>query len=177
MRTSRVITVGLAAGFLSGMFGVGGGIIIVPGLMWVAAMEQRRAHGSSLAAVLPIALFGLTAYVANDHVDVGAALALIAGSLGGTLLGTAWLARAPKRTLSPGFAMVFVVSAARLLFEIDVSGEHAFTVASSAVLVATGFVAGVLAGLLGIGGGVVLACWSFGLLEGPAGGVVCLAVV
>jgi uncharacterized membrane protein YfcA len=156
VRIGRVIFVGLAAGLLSGMFGVGGGILIVPGLMWVASMEQRLAHGTSLAAVLPIASFGLITYVANGHVNVGAALALIAGSLGGTLLGTAWLSRAPKRTLSLGFAAVLVVSAVRLLFEIDASREHALTVASGAALVTTGFVAGVLAGLLGIGGGVVM---------------------
>lgn len=138
------------------MFGVGGGILIVPGLMWVATMEQRRAHGTSLAAVLPIALFSLVTYVANDHVNVGAAAALVAGSLIGTVLGTAWLARAPKRTLSLGFSAVLVVSAVRLMFEIDVSREHALTIGSAVALVVTGFVAGVLAGLLGIGGGVVM---------------------
>ena len=78
---SRLIAVGLTAGLLSGMFGVGGGILIVPGLMWVASMEQRRAHGTSLAAVLPIALFGLTTYVANDHVNVGAAIARTASKV------------------------------------------------------------------------------------------------
>ncbi|MFM8266345.1 MAG: sulfite exporter TauE/SafE family protein [Acidimicrobiia bacterium] len=156
MRVGRVIAVGLAAGLLSGMFGVGGGILIVPGLIWVATMEQRRAHGTSLAAVLPIAVFGLVTYVANDHVNVGAAVALIAGSLIGTLLGTAWLARAPKRVLSLTFAALLAVSAARLMFEIDGSREHALTVGSAIALAVTGFVAGVLAGLLGIGGGVVM---------------------
>ncbi len=156
VRTERVVAVGLAAGLLSGMFGVGGGILIVPGLMWVATMEQRRAHGTSLAAVLPIAMFGLITYVTNDNVNVGAAVALTVGSLGGTLLGTAWLARAPKRLLSFTFAALLGVSAARLLFEISSTQEHALTAGSALVLVATGFVAGVLAGLLGIGGGVVM---------------------
>ncbi|MFZ9817581.1 MAG: TSUP family transporter, partial [Ilumatobacteraceae bacterium] len=62
MRVGRVIAVGIAAGLLSGVFGVGGGILIVPGLMWVASMEQRRARGTSLAAVLPIAVFGVVTY-------------------------------------------------------------------------------------------------------------------
>ena len=156
VRASRLIAVGLTAGLLSGMFGVGGGILIVPGLMWVTSMEQRRAHGTSLAAVLPIALFGLTTYVANDHVNVGAAIALTVGSLVGTLIGTAWLARAPKRLLSLGFAGVLAVSAVRLVFELDTATQHALTFGSGVVLVATGVVAGVLAGLLGIGGGVIM---------------------
>lgn len=156
MRVGRVIAVGIAAGLLSGVFGVGGGILIVPGLMWVASMEQRRAHGTSLAAVLPIAVFGVVTYIANEHVNLGAAVALIGGSLVGTLLGTAWLARAPKRLLSLSFAALLVVSAARLLFELDTTREHALTVGSAVALVVTGIVAGVLAGLLGIGGGVVM---------------------
>ena len=156
VRASRLIAVGLTAGLLSGVFGVGGGILIVPGLMWVASMDQRRAHGTSLAAVLPIALFGLTTYVTNKHVDVGAAIALTIGSLVGTLIGTAWLARAPKRMLSLAFAGVLAVSAVRLVFELDTATEHALTVGSAAALLATGIVAGVLAGLLGIGGGVIM---------------------
>jgi uncharacterized membrane protein YfcA len=155
-RVGRVIAVGIAAGLLSGVFGVGGGILIVPGLMWVASMEQRRAHGTSLAAVLPIALFGVVTYVANDHINVGATIALTLGSLAGTLVGTSWLARAPKHLLSLSFAALLVVSAVRLLFELDTSREHALDLGSVAALLATGFVAGVLAGLLGIGGGVVM---------------------
>ena len=52
MRNRNVVIVGLAAGLLSGIFGVGGGVLIVPGLMLVAQMEQRRAHGTSLAAAI-----------------------------------------------------------------------------------------------------------------------------
>ncbi|MFZ8967243.1 MAG: sulfite exporter TauE/SafE family protein [Ilumatobacteraceae bacterium] len=156
MRVGRVVAVGIAAGLLSGVFGVGGGILIVPGLMWVASMDQRRAHGTSLAAVLPIAVFGVVTYVANNHVNIAAAAALTGGSLVGTLVGTAWLNRAPKRLLSLSFAALLVFSAARLLFELDTSRGHALTVGSAAALVATGIIAGVLAGLLGIGGGVVM---------------------
>jgi hypothetical protein len=51
----RVVLVGLVAGFLSGLFGVGGGILIVPALVLLLGFTQRLAHGTSLAAVLPIA--------------------------------------------------------------------------------------------------------------------------
>jgi uncharacterized membrane protein YfcA len=54
-----IVLVGVAAGFLSGMFGVGGGILLVPGLVLVAKMDQRLAHGTSLAAVLPISASSL----------------------------------------------------------------------------------------------------------------------
>jgi len=64
-----ILIVGLGAGFLSGIFGVGGGILIVPGLVFFAKMEQRRAHVTSLAAVLPISLASLITYWGHDHVD------------------------------------------------------------------------------------------------------------
>ena len=153
---SRFVVVGLVAALLSGMFGVGGGILIVPGLMWLTSMEQKRAHGTSLAAVLPIALCGLVTYIANDHVNVGAVVTLTAGSLVGTVLGTAWLARAPKRLLSLVFSGVLTLSAARLVFELDTATQHALNHGSGAVLVTTGVIAGVLAGLLGVGGGVIM---------------------
>ena len=73
-----IVLVGVAAGFLSGLFGVGGGILIVPGLVLVAKMDQRIAHGTSWAAVLPISASSLLSYWAHDHVDwrVGACLAV-----------------------------------------------------------------------------------------------------
>ena len=61
--------VGLAAGLLGGLFGVGGGLIIVPGLIGFAAMERRLAHGTSLAATLPIAAASLITYLAHGNVD------------------------------------------------------------------------------------------------------------
>ncbi len=73
-------------------------------------MEQRRAHGTSLwLPCYRIAMFGVVTYVANDHVNVGAAVILTVGSVVGTLIGTAWLARAPKRLLSLLFAALLVV--------------------------------------------------------------------
>ncbi|MDP4692095.1 MAG: sulfite exporter TauE/SafE family protein, partial [Ilumatobacteraceae bacterium] len=81
-----IVLVGLAAGLLSGIFGVGGGILIVPGLVFFAKMDQRRAHGTSLAAVLPISISSLATYWAHDHVDWPVALFLAIGAVAGALL-------------------------------------------------------------------------------------------
>ncbi len=66
--------VGLAAGLLGGLFGVGGGLIIVPGLVSLAGMDRRLAHGTSLAATLPIAAASLITYVSHGNVDWAVAL-------------------------------------------------------------------------------------------------------
>ena len=75
-RTWLLILVGVTAGLLSGMFGVGGGILIVPGLVMLAGLEPRLAHGTSLAAVLPISAASLiTAYISLSAMNAGETIA------------------------------------------------------------------------------------------------------
>ena len=128
----------------------------MPGLLLISQMDQRRAHGTSLAAVLPIAVTGLATYLAYDNVDWWAAACLVAGALPGALLGTKWLATVNKKLLTWLFVAVAVASAVRLFFGIDTSETAAHSVGLTAALVFVGFVSGVLAGLLGIGGGIVM---------------------
>lgn len=153
----QTVLVGLAAGFLSGLFGVGGGILIVPALVFVLAMSQRLAHGTSLAAVLPIAISGVIGYALEDSIDWPVAGALTAGAIAGAVIGTNALQRLSAAALARVFAVVLVVSAARLVFDdSDGSGRAELTLAAVAGLVLVGLLSGVLAGLLGVGGGVVM---------------------
>lgn len=151
-----ILLVGLGAGFLSGVFGVGGGILIVPGLMFFAKMEQRRAHGTSLAAVLPISLSSLITYWAHDHVDWHVALWLAVGAVCGAVLGTKLLRTVRHDVLSYGFAVVLVASAIRLYWTTHADGRTGLTVATAIALVVIGLATGTLAGLLGVGGGVIM---------------------
>jgi uncharacterized protein len=148
--------VGLAAGLLGGLFGVGGGLIIVPALIAVAKMERRLAHGTSLAATLPIAAASLITYLAHGNVDWPVVAFLTIGSMAGAILGTNLLRTISKRLLTIIFISTVLLTAVRLFTTGDVDGRSALTVASALMLVAIGFVAGVLAGLLGIGGGVIM---------------------
>ena len=82
LRASQVgwlLLVGCLSGFFSGLFGVGGGLIIVPGLVVVLGMEQRRAVGTSLLAIVPAIAVGVAAYAYGGSVDVvaGGLLSLI----------------------------------------------------------------------------------------------------
>jgi uncharacterized membrane protein YfcA len=156
MRLRRVMIVGLAAGLLSGIFGVGGGVLIVPGLMMVASMEQRRAHGTSLAAVVPIAVTGLATYLAYDNVEWFAAGFLVLGALPGAVLGTKWLASLDKRVLTWLFVAVAMASAIRLFIGVSVGDATEPSAWLAIALMTVGFVSGVLAGLLGIGGGIIM---------------------
>ena len=83
MQFRKAAIVGVAAGLLGGLFGVGGGLIMVPGLIGVAKMERRRAHGTSLAATLPISLASLATYLAHGNVDWAVAFFITIGALVG----------------------------------------------------------------------------------------------
>ena len=166
--TLSIVLVGVAAGFLSGMFGVGGGILIVPGLVLIAKMDQRIAHGTSLAAVLPISASSLLSYWAHDHVDWHVAVCLAIGALAGALLGTKLLHVLPHRTLAMAFAGLLIVTAVRLFLPLESSTRDPLTIATISALIVIGVGTGILAGLLGVGGGVVMVPAMMMLLGMPA---------
>jgi uncharacterized protein len=154
---ARAAAVGALAGGLSGLFGVGGGILIVPGLVLVLGMPQRRAHATSLAAIIPIAAAGWVGYALAGAVHWLAAGLLIAGSAVGAVVGTRALGRIPERGLRITFAVFLLVAAAALPFEVRAGvGAASIDAAAGALLVGLGLVAGALAGLLGVGGGIVM---------------------
>lgn len=153
----RTIAVGLVAGFLSGLFGVGGGILIVPALVLVLGFDQRIAHGTSLAAVLPIAISSLTSYAIADKVDWHVGILLAIGAVAGAVVGTSLLQKVPHDTLAICFAILLVLTAVRLILDhSDATGRGDIDLAGGVLLVALGLIAGVLAGLLGVGGGIIL---------------------
>lgn len=149
--------VGAAAGALSGLFGVGGGILIVPGLVLLLGMSQRRAHATSLAAIVPIAAAGAAGYALAGAVDWLAAALLTAGGALGAVVGTHALRRIPERGLRIIFAGFLLAAAASLPFEVR-AAESAIDldVITGILLVALGGLAGTMAGLLGVGGGIVM---------------------
>lgn len=159
-RTPRLLSaagIGVVAGFLAGLFGVGGGTLIVPGLVLLMGMEERLAHGTSLAAIVPIAVAGAAGFAFKRSVDWPAGALLIVGGAVGAVLGTRILAILSRRLLRGAFALFLLLTAARLLIEIpEPSGRGEIGLALGLALVGVGLLAGVVAGLLGVGGGIVM---------------------
>lgn len=149
--------IGLVGGFFSGMFGVGGGIILVPLLVLLLRVPQKLASGISLAAILPTSVAGLIGYAVQGSVDWIAGLFLIVGAVGGSLLGTWLLHRLPSKALRWIFIVFLLLVAARMFFFVpDRAAELALNPAVMVALVLLGVVTGTLSGLLGVGGGVVV---------------------
>ena len=157
----RVVLVGVLAGLASGLFGVGGGVVIVPGLVMVAGLGQRLAHGTSLTAIVPIATAGTIGYATANEVDLAAAGLMAVGALLGTPLGVAALARTPQRTLRGAFGVLLVLTAVRLVVDAGAgasggAGRGAMDLLGALGYLGTGLLSGGLAGLMGVGGGVVI---------------------
>lgn len=154
----RAGAIGLIAGLLSGLFGVGGGIVMVPLLIAWFAMDQRRASATSLLAIVPIATASAAGYAVAGNVEVSAGLALLVGSVVGGQLGARLLPRTPIATLQLWFGVLSLVTAAKLVFD-DGTGSGSGIggpLLELVLLALVGVGAGVLAGLLGVGGGIIM---------------------
>lgn len=149
--------VGVIAGFFSGLFGVGGGIIIVPLLVGMLGFGQRLASGTSLTAILPTAAAGSIGYLMTGQVDWVAVLCLTSGAVVGSLAGSWLLHRIPQSALRWGFIVFLVGVAIRMLFVLpDRGASLSYEPAVVLGLVGLGLVTGLLSGLLGVGGGVIV---------------------
>lgn len=154
----RIVVAGLLAGFASGLFGVGGGIVIVPALTLLAGYDPKLATGTSLTAIVPIALAGTIGYATAGEVDLAVALPVALGALGGAWVGTHLLRAISGPALQLTFAAITIVTAVRMVTADDVGGDGrgSLTIGALAGLVLLGVASGVLAGLLGVGGGVII---------------------
>ncbi|NKX54483.1 sulfite exporter TauE/SafE family protein [Arthrobacter mobilis] len=151
-----LILLGLATGYLSGLFGVGGGVVIVPALL-LLGVDQRLASGSSVAAVLPASVVGAAGYALTGSVDWLAGLLLAAGIVVGAQLGTYLLARLPRNVLFwlfLGFLAAVIVSLWIVIPQRD--DVIPLTPLVGVALVLAGAVTGILSGLLGVGGGIII---------------------
>ncbi len=154
---AALVALGLGAGFLSGMFGVGGGILIVPGLMMIAHFSQKLASGTSLTAIVPLAAVGVISYAMADSVAWVAAIFLAAGAMIGSKIGTRLLAIVRPKPLQIFFALFMGVVIVSLYLVVPVRGEQlVITVGAAIGLAVLGLVTGILSGLLGVGGGVII---------------------
>ena len=155
---SRALAVGIGvgAGTLSGLFGVGGGFFIVPALTGFLGMGQRRANGTSLAAVIPISAAAAVGYAFDGYVNLFVVALLVGGGVIGAEIGTRLLKRLPIRTIQYCFSALLVAAALRLVLGPVTNDAMHLGPATDVGLFALGVLTGVLSGLLGVGGGFVM---------------------
>jgi uncharacterized membrane protein YfcA len=108
---------GLAAGFLSGTIGSGGGLVFVPIMTLGFRMAQPIAQGTSLAAVVPTAIVGGITHIRQGNVLKEAAIWMGVGGVGGALLGALVAVEVPEQILARGFGLFLILSASRMAMQ------------------------------------------------------------
>jgi uncharacterized membrane protein YfcA len=111
-----LLLIGLAAGILGGMVGVGGGLIVVPALVFFFGFSQHEAQGTSLGLlVLPVALLGMINYYKSGYVDFKVVGLLAISFFLGSYFGSKWSLSLPQETIKKYFALLLFYTAFKMI--------------------------------------------------------------
>ena len=129
-----LVLTGIVAGVLGGLVGVGGGIIIVPALVYFLSFSQKSAQGTSLGLLLlPVGILGVLQYYKQGHVDPKVVAILAIGFLAGSYFGSKIALSLPQETVKKIFAIILLLISFKMLFldkkvkEIAIKNEKAAT--------------------------------------------------
>ena len=111
---SRAVMLGLVAGLIGGLFGIGGGVVVVPGLVLWLKFDQYRASGTSVATIVASAGAALLTFAGDGSVDWRAAAIITIGAVAGAGIGTRILHLIPANLLRRIFSAVLLIVAARM---------------------------------------------------------------
>ena len=113
-----LLSLGLVAGVLSALLGVGSGILVVPAMVLVFGLSQKSAQGTALALMIPMALAGTLRYLSNPdvHIDFWQVTILALGTLVGVMIGSLIVSRLSNEMLQRLFAIFLIIVAGRLLW-------------------------------------------------------------
>ncbi len=115
--TWLILLIGFLVGILSGIIGIGGGVVLIPALIWLLGMSQRKAQGTSLAALLlPVGIFAFWTYYREGNADLRIGLLLAAGFAVGGFFGGWGAQHIPELWLRRIFAVTLITLGARMLF-------------------------------------------------------------
>jgi hypothetical protein len=151
----RLAAIGAIAGLFASLFGVGGGIVMVPLLVLLLRYDTKVATATSLAAIILTATVGVVTHGFLDNVAWGHAVLIGIPALGGLMIGLWVKERISSLTLTLAFAGLLTAVAIWMIVEPGDVAAVELTVARGVVVVALGVVAGMLAGLFGVGGGIL----------------------
>lgn len=111
----RALALGAIAGIVAGLFGVGGGVIVVPGLVLWLAITQREASGTSTATIVASSAAAMAAFGISGSIDWRAAALVLVGSVAGAWIGAWFAERVSERALAITFALVLAAAGIRMV--------------------------------------------------------------
>jgi uncharacterized membrane protein YfcA len=149
---------GLLGGFFGGLLGLGGGVIMIPLMTWLAKMTQHQAHGTSLVAIVFTAIVGAATYYLHGEIDLKVALILAISATVTARFGARYAHSLPENKLKMAFGC-FLIFASTMLVAKSYLPKALWTFgpwASVIVFLLIGFVTGFVSGMMGVGGGGVM---------------------
>ena len=111
----KEIVIGLVAGILNGLFGAGGGSVVVPAMERFLGMDEKKSHATAIAIILMMSVVSSVMYIYKGHFDMKLWLWVTAGGVAGGFVGAKILNRIPKRWLKIGFGAVICVTAVKMI--------------------------------------------------------------
>lgn len=112
----KVVLIGLIAGIVNGLFGSGGGTIVVPALVFILGVKDHKAHATTISIILPLTIISAFIYFRNGAIDFSIALYVVLGGVIGGFLGAKLLNRVPKNILRKAFGLFMIIAGIRMVF-------------------------------------------------------------
>ena len=111
----KIALIGFITGLINGIFGSGGGTILVPCLVFLMGIEDHKAHATAISIILPLSLISSFIYFSYDVVDLTLTLKVAAGSVIGAIAGSCMLNRVPVYALRKIFGIFMIIAAVRMV--------------------------------------------------------------
>ncbi|MDK2823483.1 MAG: uncharacterized protein PWQ67_1438 [Clostridia bacterium] len=108
--------IGIITGIVNGLLGIGGGTILIPAMIFLLGEKQHKAHGTSLAIILPTALVSTLIYKYNNYLDLNLSLKVASGAVIGGYLGAKLMNKLPAKSLKKLFGVFMIVAGLRMVF-------------------------------------------------------------
>lgn len=112
----RNFIIGIFSGCINGLFGSGGGTIVVPALELVKKTETHKAHATAIAIILPLSVISTVIYMLKGSLNWEAILYVALGSIPGSIIGAKLLKRLSSRTINKFFGLILMTAALRMFF-------------------------------------------------------------
>ncbi|WP_353097808.1 sulfite exporter TauE/SafE family protein [Tissierella praeacuta] len=113
----KLLSIGLITGLINGLFGSGGGTIVVPALVFLLGVNDYKAHATAISIILPLSIISTIIYFANNSIPFKIALPVAIGGMVGSYIGAKTLNKIPINILRKIFGSVIIYTAIRMIWK------------------------------------------------------------
>jgi len=113
----KLIAIGLVTGFINGIFGSGGGMIIVPALTFLMGVDEHKSHATAISIILPLSVISTILYLKEDIIQFNIAMYIALGGIIGSFIGAKFLNKIPANILRKIFGGIIIFTAIRMILK------------------------------------------------------------